>query len=231
MPADAATPSHRHDWGEFVYSFSGLMELRLDDGHYLAPPHHGIWLPPQAEHIGSNRHEASYCSLYVSAELCDNFPKSAAALQVSSLVRSILEHLRDLPAPLPQTEAQERLLRVLVDQLQTAPCVGSYLTGSDDPLLEPLLAHLERHPEDNQSNAALARWLNTTERTLARRCYQELGMSLGEWRQRLRVVRALSMLEEGKTVEDVALDLGYSSASAFIAMFRRLTGATPGRAR
>ena len=36
-----------------------------------------------------------------------------------------------------------------------------------------------------------------------------------------------NMLDAGQTVESIALDLGYSSASAFITMFRRLTGTTP----
>jgi AraC-like DNA-binding protein len=38
-------------------------------------------------------------------------------------------------------------------------------------------------------------------------------------------------LEAGRSVEAVALDLGYSSASAFIAMFKRLVGVTPDAVR
>jgi len=60
-----------------------------------------------------------------------------------------------------------------------------------------------------------------------RRCQRDLGMSLAQWRQRLRVVKAMGLLESGQTVETIALDLGYASASAFISMFKRLTGATP----
>ncbi|MEZ5703421.1 MAG: helix-turn-helix domain-containing protein [Burkholderiaceae bacterium] len=75
--------------------------------------------------------------------------------------------------------------------------------------------------------AEFAQAAHTSERTLARRCERDLGMSLADWRQRLRVVRALPMLESGQKVEAVALDLGYGSASAFIAMFRRLMGVTP----
>jgi AraC-like DNA-binding protein len=37
----------------------------------------------------------------------------------------------------------------------------------------------------------------------------------------------MPMLEAGRTVEAIALDLGYGSASAFIAMFRKLMGTTP----
>ena len=40
-------------------------------------------------------------------------------------------------------------------------------------------------------------------------------------------LRAMPLLEAGQTVETVALDLGYGSASAFITMFKRLVGATP----
>jgi AraC-like DNA-binding protein len=56
-------------------------------------------------------------------------------------------------------------------------------------------------------------------------------MSFGEWRQRLRVVRALALLEAGRSVESIALDLGYGSSSAFIAMFRRMSGTSPDKLR
>jgi AraC-like DNA-binding protein len=39
------------------------------------------------------------------------------------------------------------------------------------------------------------------------------------------------MLEAGRSVEAIGLELGYSSASAFIAMFRRMTGTTPDKVR
>jgi AraC-like DNA-binding protein len=86
---------------------------------------------------------------------------------------------------------------------------------------------LEANPADNRGLPALAQAVHLTERTLMRRCQRDLGMSLNEWRQRLRVVKAMTFLEAGQTVETVALDLGYSGASAFIAMFKRLMGATP----
>jgi AraC-like DNA-binding protein len=47
------------------------------------------------------------------------------------------------------------------------------------------------------------------------------------WRQRARLVRALEMLAAGEPLGTVALDLGYSTASAFIAVFREAFGCTP----
>ena len=227
MPADSTYPQHRHAWGEFVYSFSGVMEIKLAGQHFLAPPHYGVWLPPNVEHVGLNRQEACHCSLYLAEELCGSLPRTPSALTVSPLVRALLDHLRLQPGTLPRTEADERLLRVLVDQLVLAPRAGSYLPTSEDPLLAPVLQALESDPGDNRPLAELARAANTTERTLVRRCQRDLGMPFAEWRQRLRVVKALPRLEAGEKVESIALDLGYGSSSAFISMFRRLMAVTP----
>lgn len=226
-PADGLYPHHQHAWGEFVYSFRGVMEVKLADHHYLAPPQYGIWLPPCIEHVGLNRQESHHCSLYVSPAACAAMPAEPCALTVSPLVRALLEHLRDHPPALAPSAEDGRLMHVLLDQLAHSPCTHSYLPLSNDPLLAPVLQALETDPSDNRTLAEFALAANTTERTLARRCERDLGMSLVEWRQRLRVVRALPLLEAGQKVEAIAFDLGYGSASAFIAMFKRLMGVTP----
>ena len=169
MPADATYPQHSHAWGEFVYSYSGVMEIKLAERHYLAPPQYGIWLPPKVEHTGQNRYEAFHSSLYVSEELCGRLPATACALAVSPLVRAMLEHLRLHPPASPRSESGERLLHVLVDQLGGATCVGSYLPTSEDPVLSRVLRDLEQNPADNRLLPALAQAANTTERTLISR--------------------------------------------------------------
>lgn len=227
VPALATCPQHRHAWGELVYSFSGVMEVKLAERHYLAPPQYGIWLPPFVEHTGLNRYETSFCSVYIAEELCVSLPRTTCAITVSPLVRAILAYLRDYPPGEKRTDEEERLLRVLVDQLAGAACAGSYLPMSDDPILAPVLRALEANPGDTRTLPALAREANASERTLMRRCQRDLGMSFAEWRQRLRVVKAMPLLGAGHTVENIALDLGYGSASAFITMFRRMVGVTP----
>ncbi|MCY1215799.1 HTH-type transcriptional regulator NimR [compost metagenome] len=52
---------------------------------------------------------------------------------------------------------------------------------------------------------------------------------MGAWRQRARLMRAQEMLAAGAAVTTVALELGYDNVSAFIAMFKRELGTTPGR--
>ena len=154
-------------------------------------------------------------------------PDAACALTVTPLVRALLEYLSELPPGLPPSAAAKRMLQVLLDQLAAAPSASSYLPHSDDAVLGPVLRALADDPADNRSLAELALSAHTTARTLMRRCQRDLGMSLVEWRQRLRVLKALPRLEQGHKVESIALDLGYGSASAFIVMFRRHMQQTP----
>ncbi len=227
MPASAAYPTHRHPWGEFVYSFSGVMELKLDGAHFIAPPQYAVWLPPNVEHNALNHQEACHCSLYIAKVLCDRLPSEACALTITPLIRELLEELHASPPGPVQTAEESRLLMVLLDRLNRTSRVGSYLPGSSDPVLAPILDALEQNPADARSLADWARLVNATERTLLRRCQRDLGMSLAQWKQRLKVTASLLQLRAGTSVEAVAFDLGYSSSSAFISMFRKLTGETP----
>ena len=54
-------------------------------------------------------------------------------------------------------------------------------------------------------------------------------MTFSTWRSLHHVKHALVLLAHGDAVTRVAMDLGYSSTSSFIEMFKRHTGRTPGR--
>lgn len=231
VPAGGLYPQHHHAWGEFVYAFSGVMEVKLRDHHYLAPSQYGIWLPPGVEHVGQNRQAAWHCSVYVAPRYAQGLPAVACALSVNPLVRAILEHLCQRSNEQTDGPSDMRLLHVLVDQLGELPQAGSYLPGSDDPALGSVLRALQASPGDKRPLAELAQAVHMTERTLLRRCQRELGMPLAAWRQRLRVISAMPQLESGRSVESIALELGYNSASAFIAMFKKQTGFTPNAVR
>ena len=54
-------------------------------------------------------------------------------------------------------------------------------------------------------------------------------MPFVKWRQQLHVGLALQKLASRESVTNIAIDLGYESTSAFIAMFKRSMGTTPSR--
>ncbi|MEO1277770.1 MAG: AraC family transcriptional regulator, partial [Planctomycetota bacterium] len=63
----------------------------------------------------------------------------------------------------------------------------------------------------------------------ARLFSEQTGMAFGRWRTRARLIAALQRLAQGEPVGLVASHVGYERVSAFIAMFKRELGQTPGR--
>jgi len=229
MPENTVYPSHQHQWGEFVYSFNGVLEMEAEGQDFRVPPSFGLWHPPNSEHHGGNRQASFHCSLYIDPALAvqRKMPDKTCALIINPMLRAMLNHLRLRPPQVPYTLEENKVLDVILDQLAIAPIVGSYLPDSNDLLLNRALIYLKDNPEDNCSLREIAEQLGTSERTLARKAQRDLGMTLSEWRQRLKLMRAIPILLEGASIESVALDLGYSTASSFIVMFRRMLNTTP----
>ena len=71
--------------------------------------------------------------------------------------------------------------------------------------------------------------MGATGRTLARHFRLETGMSFVQWRQQIRILEALRRLGMKEPVTTVAIELGYDSPSAFISMFKKALGKTPGQ--
>jgi AraC-like DNA-binding protein len=229
-PADSIYPTHGHAWGEFIYAFDGVMEIHIDQIHYITLPPYGIWLPPHQAHSGLNRTQVSHGTLYIHESLCADLSHQAGILLSSPLVSALMIHLKQHPKD--DNDAEHlRLLHVLLDQLQHAQRIESYLPHTQHPVLLKVLDYLHQHPADQSSLSHLAARVNVTERTLARYSQQELSMSVHEWRQRLKVMKALSLLNQGMTIENIAFELGYASASAFIHMFKRWMHMTPDQFR
>ena len=148
-------------------------------------------------------------------------------MRIGPIVRAIFADFARRDVHEPQSEADLRLAQVVHDQLAGTPLESSYLPAAKHPALVQVLDAMQSEPNDHRSLAQWAQTVHMTERTLARHCQSELGMSLGEWRQRMRYLCAIDALEAGDTVQSIAYDLGYSTPSAFIAMFQRESGLSP----
>ena len=114
----------------------------------------------------------------------------------------------------------------LVKILQVAPLE---LRMPTDARLKKISEKLTINPGDNRTLAQWGKSVGATERTLARRFRLETGMSFRHWRQQMRILESLKRLGQNEPVSAVALDLGYNSPSAFIAMFKKALGKTPGQ--
>lgn len=102
---------------------------------------------------------------------------------------------------------------------------------SSDPAVRVLEAFVSANIERQITIHEMARATASSPRTLARRVEKALGTTPQQLAQRLRIARAVHLLETTRaSVGDVAARVGYADAAAFRRVFRRLVGESP-RAR
>ncbi|MEI8593039.1 helix-turn-helix domain-containing protein [Photobacterium sp. Hal280] len=96
-----------------------------------------------------------------------------------------------------------------------------------DRRLAPIVDALLSDPGSTKTLAQWARQTGATERTLSRVFQKEIQLTFPQWRQRLRLMTAITLLEQGLSVQNVAHEIGYQSVSAFIEAFRLAFKLTP----
>jgi AraC-like DNA-binding protein len=226
LAAGERIDAHRHDDHQIVYAGSGLVAVTTDAGTWFAPGTRAIWVPAGTVHA----HRAyGHLDLHLVGLPADDNPLGLDAptvLTVSPLLRELI--LVYTGAPDDTSAERQRLRAVLRDQLRTSPQQPVQLPAPTDPRLAAVCAIVHDDPADPRTLAALAAATGAGERTLSRLFRAELGMTFPQWRTQSRLFHALRMLADNTPVTTVAHRCGWSSSSAFIDVFRRSFGYTPG---
>ncbi|WP_420110804.1 helix-turn-helix domain-containing protein [Pseudactinotalea sp.] len=98
--------------------------------------------------------------------------------------------------------------------------------------LQPVLLHVLDNLHEPHSVTSLAQRAVMSERTFARRFSAETGTTPHRWLLQQRVLRARELLERSDaSVEQVAADVGFSSAALLRSHFQTIVGTSPQRYR
>jgi AraC-like DNA-binding protein len=228
-PARYHIARHKHRRAQLVYAEAGVMTVQTATGVWVIPPERAVWVPAGIEHAIDTGSELAMRSLYIEKDAAPWLPKACCVVRVSPLLRELIGRAVDLPALYDEDGPDGRLMRVILDQLETLPVAPLHLPMPRDARLKRITDALAQDPANAEPLRRWARRAGASTRTLARLFAKETRMSFGAWRQQLRLMKALEMLAARRPVTEVALDLGYASPSAFIAMFRRAFGVSPKR--
>ena len=220
---------HDHPWGQLVYGASGVMRVITPDVAWLAPPTRAIWLPAGTAHEIEMRGAVAMRTLYLAPARAATLPSAPCVLAIVPLLRELILHILKVGMLDPQIPEHERLAGLLVDLAAAAPAEDLALPLPRDRRARALADRLQAAPDERADLANLAKAAGASLRTQQRLFPQETGLSLEAWRQKARLIHAVSQLSAGAAVTTTALDCGYNSPSAFIAAFKRHFGVTPGQ--
>lgn len=228
-PSGDALPRHRHGWGQLVYASTGVMTVTTDAGTWVVPPQRAVWVPAGIDHEIRMTGLVRMRTLYVRKDALAALPSDCRVVTITPLLRELILHAVELEQPYTLGGAEERAVRVLLDELQVMEETRLHLPAVRDDRLRGIADELQRNPGDERTLDDWSREAGASTRTLARLFASETGLTFAGWRQQLRLIRALELLADGRSVTEVTFDLGYASQSAFTAMFRRSLGRTPAR--
>ncbi|GAA4602302.1 AraC family transcriptional regulator [Actinoallomurus liliacearum] len=123
--------------------------------------------------------------------------------------------------------------RLAVTPLEREGGQAQYIVHEQHPvprgsLLEPTLTWIEDHLGEDLTLEVMAARCGMSTRTFSRRFREHTGTTPLQWLLRARVRRAQYLLEHtDHSVERIAVQAGFGSATAFRERFKRVAGTTP----
>jgi len=226
LAAGAAIGAHSHDDHQIVYAGRGVVSVTSDAGSWVAPGTRAIWVPAGVVHAHQAHGDLALHLVGLPAAENPLGFEEPTVLAVGPLLRELIVAYTRTPDD--DSPERARLRAVLLDQLRASPQQPLHLPTPSAPLLQRVCRLLHEDPADQRTLAELGRQVGASDRTLSRLFRSDLGMTFSQWRSQVRLHHALVLLSEHTPVTTVAHRCGWSSASAFIEVFRRTFGHTPG---
>lgn len=215
---------HAHAWGQVTYPLDGVIRVTSGNSTWIVPPLRAIWIPPQAMHGIAVLEKAQLRALYIHADAAPFRHGQCEVLEVSALLRELIVALARAGAGQPR----EALLSALIlDELVHSATLPIRVALPVDKRLKTLCETLIGDPSSTLTLEQWAQRAGASARTLAGLFERELGMSFSQWRQQMRLAHAAPLITRGMPLSMVAAQLGYTSQSAFSAMFKKTFGQSP----
>lgn len=219
---------HHHQHAQLIYPSRGTMTIHIKERSWVVPPFRACWLTADSPHCVETAERLDMHSVYCQGDLLQRLPKEPGIVQVSGLMREIILSTQE-PRTIRDPDRAGRLAALLADEISLHSSSGLVSPPPLSNRLSRISDALVQDPADSRSLTEWAHELGVSTRTLARAFQREVQMTFAAYRQQVRLRAAIQRLGMGAAVSTVAYDLGFSSASNFIATFREAMGTTPKR--
>lgn len=221
IPSRHYFAEHTHEWNQVVYAISGVLTVVADGHSFVISPNQAAWIAPGCVHRVGSFLGAEFHSLWLANNPGGKITgHSATVFSVPPLMRALIIEAAAVSGPMDSDGYFGRIYQLILDQLRRAHPVSSALPWPQSAALLKLCESLYSSPVDSRSPEDWGAELGMSGRTLARKFLAETGLPLRTWRRQLRLFRAIELLENGADVTRTAIELGYSSTSAFVYAFR-----------
>jgi AraC-like DNA-binding protein/quercetin dioxygenase-like cupin family protein len=220
------TRPHSHPQHQLAWTRQGVLGVAVADTYWVLPPNRALWLPAGVVHRTGATRDAVLRSLYIEPDRCGLSWTEPTPVGVDGLLAHLIGYLGRVDLA---DDVRLRAEAVVLDLLHPLPTMPIDVPHPVDERVCAVADALLADPADPRGLDAHARAVGVSRRTLTRLFVRDTGMSFDRWRTQVRLRAALPLLAEGQPVSRVARAVGYTTASAFLAAFRRTVGTSPRR--
>ena len=231
---------HRHGFYEINLILSGNVKILLGDDSEEGCENRLVLTRPGTPHYITCRPDTLYHRLYLLftddfiadylpewAQLCRVFGENGAILTLdhaqTALFKRLFLRIREENSRFRQRLAVYDLLSRIYEQKdETRPKQQAV-----PPYILQALTYLDEHCGDRIVAADLASHLHVGRTTLMTEFKRHLGTTVVDYLTHCRLRRAVTLLQEGSTVEATASLCGFADTSGLIRAFKRSYGMPP----
>jgi len=219
---------HQHPWHQILYPLKGMLKTQSDDVQFYIPHHRALFIPANTLHESWVLNDTKLLGLYLKPNKNKETPNTSRVIEVSNFFRELILHLKSgFVVQQKESPQQSRLIDVLYDQVWLDQAIELQIPMPKDRRLTPIVNALLENPSNELSLKDWSIYVGASERTLSRLFKSEVELSYPLWRQKLRLVASLHLLEQNISVQNVAHQVGYYSCSAYIEAFKQTFKLTP----
>ena len=231
MPSSYIDDFHSHPWHQIVFPLTGLLQSNIGDKCAIVPHNAMLFIPANTVHKSVAVTDTQFLAIYLNPNQMVAYGEAAKSCLVTPFIKELILLLFEQTI-IQQPESNiTHLLMVLRDQIEIT---GSYeipLLIPQDKRLMSIFTQLKQQPDLPFTLKEWAQRVGASERTLSRLCAKEFDQSFSLWRQNIRLVLSLQLLDSPRSIQDIALELGYGSDSAYSYAFKKLFNQTPSKYR
>lgn len=220
-------PPHTHPRAQLLYAVEGVMRILTPNSVWTIPSHRALWVPPNVEHHSFMMSDLEMRTLYVSADISLVLGNECRAISVSGLLRELILGLLQEPAEYPIPGRGEHLVALIMMEINRASTQSGEIPWPQDRRLQRVCQFVMNSLGAGHTIDDIAAMVGASTRTLIRLFPKETGLKYRQWVQQVQLAEAICRLERGEPIARIAHFLGYSSPSAFTAMFKRSFGVAP----
>lgn len=216
---------HAHGISQLSIPINGVMYIIVDDELFIIPPTMAVFIPKNIKHcIQKINAKTVIETIYFTDMYQNHLPHSTQSFYLSELSRIVISKICSINKEDFNNTKVKNLINVLLDELNIGSTQSYSLKIPTHPILLKVYALFATSSDSYPSLIDAAKHVHLSSRTLLRLFKKELGISFVLWKQQFIFIKALELLMTDNSTTTVAYKLGYNSDSAFITMFKKMSG-------